>query len=255
MDKNEKARLRSSVLLINFKFKSNYKTHAIVGVRAFTLAEVLITLGIIGVVAAMTIPTLINNYQKQETVSRLQKIYSIISSAVKMSELQNGSSTTWDSPTIDNDLTQSTDWWNKYFIPYANLSVIKTCTTANSSECWPSDSKWLDGASNSTTYFLDWVLADGITMNFRPLNSQYGGIMVDINGLKKPNIMGRDEFYIIVSYKAGYVSFVGRGLARTSLLTGASSACNSDLGTNKGLYCGALIQADGWQIKDDYPWD
>ncbi|MBS5801473.1 MAG: type II secretion system protein [Brachyspira sp.] len=44
-------------------------------IKAFTLAEVLITLGIIGVVAAMTLPTLINSYKKQQTVTHLQKVY------------------------------------------------------------------------------------------------------------------------------------------------------------------------------------
>ena len=47
--------------------------------RAFTLAEVLITLGIIGVVAAMTLPTVVNKYKEKETVTKLKKFYSIIS--------------------------------------------------------------------------------------------------------------------------------------------------------------------------------
>ena len=42
---------------------------------AFTLAEVLITLGIIGVVAALTLPSLIENHKKQVIVSRLNKVY------------------------------------------------------------------------------------------------------------------------------------------------------------------------------------
>ena len=41
----------------------------------FTLAEVLVTLGIIGVVAAMTIPTLMQNYQRQSYVTQLKKVY------------------------------------------------------------------------------------------------------------------------------------------------------------------------------------
>ena len=41
--------------------------------KAFTLAEVLITLGIIGVVAAMTMPSLIQNYKERETVSKVKK--------------------------------------------------------------------------------------------------------------------------------------------------------------------------------------
>lgn len=48
---------------------------------AFTLAEVLITLGIIGTVAAMTIPTLMTNYQKQVWESKLKKTYSIATNA------------------------------------------------------------------------------------------------------------------------------------------------------------------------------
>lgn len=43
-------------------------------ILSFTMAEVLITLGIIGIVAAMTLPALIQKYQKQETSARLKKI-------------------------------------------------------------------------------------------------------------------------------------------------------------------------------------
>ena len=44
--------------------------------RAFTLAEVLITLGIIGVVSAMTLPTLMNKTQNKELHAQFQKVYS-----------------------------------------------------------------------------------------------------------------------------------------------------------------------------------
>lgn len=52
------------------------------GLRGFTLAEVLVTLGIIGVVAAMTMPTLIANHQKKQVGVKLSKFYSIMSQAV-----------------------------------------------------------------------------------------------------------------------------------------------------------------------------
>lgn len=58
--------------------------------KAFTLAEVLITLGIIGVVAAMTIPTLIANTRGAQYRSRLKKAISTISQAAKMSQAQYG---------------------------------------------------------------------------------------------------------------------------------------------------------------------
>ena len=53
--------------------------------NAFTLAEVLITLGIIGVVAAMTLPTLIQNNKNKEVEARLKKVYSVMNQAILMS--------------------------------------------------------------------------------------------------------------------------------------------------------------------------
>ena len=45
--------------------------------KGFTLAEVLITLGIIGVVAAMTIPTLMAKFEKQQYVTQLKETYTV----------------------------------------------------------------------------------------------------------------------------------------------------------------------------------
>ena len=61
----------------------------------FTLAEVLITLGIIGVVASLTMPALIQNSKKTETSARLKKFYSLMEQAIIMSELANGNSLDW----------------------------------------------------------------------------------------------------------------------------------------------------------------
>lgn len=54
--------------------------------KGFTLAEVLITLGIIGVVAAMTMPSLIQNYRKKEATTRIKKFYSMMSQAVLLQQ-------------------------------------------------------------------------------------------------------------------------------------------------------------------------
>lgn len=64
--------------------------------KGFTLAEVLITLGIIGVVAAITIPSLISNYQKKSTVTQLKKTYATISNAIRLSEDENGELSGWE---------------------------------------------------------------------------------------------------------------------------------------------------------------
>ncbi len=63
--------------------------------KGFTLAEVLITLGIIGVVAALTLPSLIQNYREQAIVARVKKFYSVFSQAYAMAVLENGTIDNW----------------------------------------------------------------------------------------------------------------------------------------------------------------
>ena len=72
---------------------------------AFTLAEVLITMGIIGVVAAMTLPTLIAKYQEKVTVTKLKKAYSVLNSAYKMAVVQHGTIDQWGLTTTSTGST------------------------------------------------------------------------------------------------------------------------------------------------------
>ena len=62
---------------------------------AFTLSEVLITLGIIGVVAALTLPSVIQNQQERATVAKVKKAYSILSQAFTMAIAENGPVNYW----------------------------------------------------------------------------------------------------------------------------------------------------------------
>ena len=57
---------------------------------AFTLAEVLITLGIIGIVAAMTLPSLVANYKEKEVITKAKKDYSIITQAFRLAQAEAG---------------------------------------------------------------------------------------------------------------------------------------------------------------------
>ena len=78
---------------------------------AFTLAEVLITLGIIGVVAALTMPALIQQQHKLVVETRLKKFYSVINQAITMSERDNGDKLYW-TPSDSDDL------WDSYLKKY-----------------------------------------------------------------------------------------------------------------------------------------
>ena len=93
---------------------------------AFTLAEVLITLGIIGVVAAMTLPTLIQTYKKRVVETRLQKVYSVMNQAITSSTVDNGETETWEG--IANSSATHEDtlaWFNKYLAPYLKYTEVK----------------------------------------------------------------------------------------------------------------------------------
>ena len=57
---------------------------------AFTLAEVLITLGVIGIVAAMTMPTLIANYREKVFVTSAKRGYSVLTNAINKWNADNG---------------------------------------------------------------------------------------------------------------------------------------------------------------------
>ncbi len=97
--------------------------------KGFTLAEVLITLGIIGVVAAMTIPTLIANAQKHSAVTGLIEADSIINQAIRGSMYDTDESGAGE---LDTSLSIQ-EFAEKYFTPY--LKVARICTKM-SDGCW-----------------------------------------------------------------------------------------------------------------------
>ena len=74
----------------------------------------LVTLGIIGVVAAITLPNIVVNYKKKQTVTQLKKVYSVLSQAYEMSKSENESSEYW----IDNSVAVNTDTVKKYVQKY-----------------------------------------------------------------------------------------------------------------------------------------
>lgn len=87
----------------------------------FTLAEVLITLGIIGVVAAMTLPSLVGKYKEKQHISQVKKAYSVLSQAFLMAKNEYGSPENWG---LKDSNTGETDDEGNPVYDYANSSVI-----------------------------------------------------------------------------------------------------------------------------------
>ena len=101
--------------------------------RAFTLAEVLITLGIIGIVAAMTLPSLIGRWKDKEYEVRAKRSYSLIMQAIERYKAESG---VYDdlSGLFDTTKTskQVTEEFSKYFnSPTLCLKDSKGCSKHN----------------------------------------------------------------------------------------------------------------------------
>ena len=77
--------------------------------KGFTLAEVLITLGVVGVISAMTLSSVINHYQKQATVNKLKKFYTNMNQVLMQAKADNGDFSTWSYET-------SEEFYNNYVI-------------------------------------------------------------------------------------------------------------------------------------------
>lgn len=201
--------------------------------KGFTLAEVLITLGIIGVVAAMTLPVLTKKYKRHVTGARLKAAYSILSQALTMSEVKNGQAEYWDVPSNVNEFK---DYMMKYFAPY-----IRHIETGTKSGYFPID--------NGIAPYLK--LNNGTILYFH----KGGGydLIIDVNGIDPPNKSGYDIFYFLLntlnspSYRKGFHPIRPPKVEnRNSLFTLCKSEPN---------YCAALIEYDGWVVKDDYPYN
>lgn len=161
--------------------------------NGFTLAEVLITLVIIGVIAAITVPTIINNANNKSNVTMWKKTFSDINNAYTSAIADNGFKF--------SNICSSTDNNNCLLNIFAKkLSVIKTCSgNGIETECWKNKSFGYLGnysaviLNNGVAIALNHEYNDCI--KYRPgSNRNCGHILVDVNGNKKPNMPGKDIF-------------------------------------------------------------
>ena len=183
----------------------------------FTLAEVLIVIGIIGVVAALTLPNLNHATGDKETVTRLQKAYSILNEANDRAVAIYGPISTWHSNC--NELFPNC--WMKRIGEF--LKVSKSCdeTSGDEGSSGYSSCEYLvDNAGNGLVY----QLPDGITLsadgsipncdddsytlyNNIPNDVCVDTVYLDINGPNKgKHKMGEDLFILAVSNSLGIVA-------------------------------------------------
>lgn len=200
--------------------------------KGFTLAEVLITLGIIGIVAAITIPVLNNYFSELSTASSVKKVQSILSQALTQYASDNGCLGNLANCGLFNNGATETEAghlaaWNA-LKPY--LKVIKDCGTQTNQGCFTPNINylWLNKSNASYDYLgnLDnmnmakGILADGISIwiddyadncitdrtdgsGTSPLSNACAQLIIDINGNKNPNQSGKDTFFWYIAKNGG----------------------------------------------------
>ena len=243
--------------------------------KAFTLAEVLITLGIIGVVAALTMPTVIQNYKKKQAVTQLKATYSILAQAFEHAQADYGDVSNWGldeiKGTTSGEREMVTKFVETYFVPY--IKPVKNYKIAYLWQIGYGSVYCLNGgkdniSSNMARYTI--ILSNGAIVAFSIDGHCYGEegtnengnwyctdfrntniyIVVDINGKKHPNTLGKDVFVMSVNSstnKFEFYNYGGYASDRAWLL----NACSKN-STVENRHCGRLIQLDGWKINYDW---
>ena len=238
--------------------RSNMKT------KGFTLAEVLITLTIIGVIAAITIPNLMQNYRKHERITQIKTAYSIIQNAVRMSVAENGDTYTWDSVSIKT-----------HFLPFVkyqyycgagtglDVFVRSGCFYNNGSN---SNGTWFDLRGDSTRssasfnpkWYFTLKLQNGMDLGIK-VEKDNIYFMVDVNGQQGPTTTGVDVFEFTLTKSDGKVitskphGYNTNWTVANMLNCTNNKCCNVNANEAAGVSCASVIEKNGWEFPDNYP--
>ena len=166
---------------------------------AFTLAEVLITLGIIGVVASLTLPSVIHQYRKKVLETQFKTAYSFINQAIVMTKQDLGSNSLFDDYTVYNSKQGFIYAEEFYKAFYKRLKVVGNATLKSTDYSIYSDGnvKRYTNGKEFSFEAPEKLLENGMTIRTHIAGSVDGisiSIQVDINGNKGPNRMGHDLF-------------------------------------------------------------
>jgi len=219
--------------------------------KAFTLAEILITLGIIGIVAAMTLPSVINKIEESVFTNQYKKLYSTLANAVNKANS--------DQNFIVTSISAGS-WSANFGALDTNLNIVKTCTSAEL--CWTQDT--VLGLNGVDINAYDWnfddakarnakILADGAVISGLFITGSTGSkaylqFYVDLNGKKGPNRLGRDIHVMafvdspttepkLIPYYSASRSFTDTYSQAT--VTGGCSGLGVTGAGNRGYTCGA----------------
>ncbi len=205
--------------------------------KALTIGELLITMGIIGVIAMLTLPGFIQDYHKRVYTTKLKKSVEMIENAVNQACADNNVSYFYQTPyvnTADSGKHQQ-DFIDKYFKKAGGINKNPFATKYKILETGTE-------VGNSLVDSPGWAkLAGGEALSFYcGRGSEYCIFRIDINSTDGPNIGGRDFFAIFVNNKTNelFDNF-------------DSSKCGkkNTLGAHLGYGCFAKLLENNWEMN------
>lgn len=215
---------------------------------AFTMSEILITLGIIGIIAALTLSSIINNAQERQFHSKFRKAYSQFAQANQRIYYEDG----------ENFVKRN---WLDIGIFYCKLvkqmKVIKSgincniqsniekiynsqLTSVSRKSLWHTDNSWYDKQKNPRALANEFYKSLSFITNdevlYMLMYSNLDVVVVDVNGYKKPNMIGKDIYYFCISPNSYIPTFYGckvpgsQNWGETIYSTNYKQSCESGMG-------------------------
>ena len=211
------------------KFKSLFSIKKL----AFTLAETLIVMGVIGVVAALTLPNLNQSTNNKEKVAKVKKIYTNLNDALGRAVAVYGPVNEWFVKDDNNNQTRT-----KRFAERMTefMKLTKVCGIGTGNGCFvQNDATYWDGTGRpDSPYNWDWgysvVTADGTSVHFEYNSENNIAISVDIDGQKGKYAWGVDLFKFDINNGGNELTPTGISYTDDQLKTKCFNPNNSDSG-------------------------
>ena len=176
--------------------------------KGFTLAEVLITLSIIGIIAMLTVPSIMKNYRYKTYSASLKKVYSQLTDAVQA--IMNDEMTTEFHKTTAGVKSSDTAGEEKgaYYFLHNYFKVAASCDNSLNTQCLGASYKSFSGADAGPVFGESCIRTTNGATICMTLNPDNGitSVFIDVNGPSDPNITGLDAFVANISGVDGSVT-------------------------------------------------
>ncbi len=203
--------------------------------HGFTMAELLITMGIIGIVAMLTMPTFITNVNNRVSVTKLKATYAQLEDAFKQALLDEEAQSFDETAFADDSEAEET-----FFTRY--MRVVNICNS--STDCIADEYKSIKSKSVDISDIDKFAtLPNGTVLGLNFNENSGWTILLDTNGKSAPNVAGRDLFALQTDLK-GNITSAGISNTKSSLV----NVCVDSQTIENILYCSAYLHRNNWKM-------